>query len=103
MWAGIPKTQSFNSCPFLTLSVRNGPRDSFGTNVPCIIYLPFYKNIKAAGVVVYHDLVSILLTINFPASVDYIIIEISYTHLQTLLYIYTENTKGNISCLKVKV
>ena len=38
----------------------------------------------------YHDLVSILLTINFPASVDYIIIEISCTHLQTLLYIYRE-------------
>ena len=30
IWAGIPKTQSFNLCPFLTLSVR------FETNVPCI-------------------------------------------------------------------
>ena len=37
-WIGasgrIPKTQSFNLCPFLTLSVRNGPSVSFGTNVP---------------------------------------------------------------------
>ena len=29
-----PKTQSFNLCPFLTLSVRNGPSVSFETNVP---------------------------------------------------------------------
>ena len=29
-----PKTQSFNLCPFLTLSVRNGPSASFGTDVP---------------------------------------------------------------------
>jgi len=33
-WAGIPKTQSFNLCPFLTLSNRNGPSVSFGTNSP---------------------------------------------------------------------
>ena len=30
------KPQSFNLCQFLTLSVRNGPSVSFGTNVPCI-------------------------------------------------------------------
>ena len=33
IWAGILKTQSFNLCSFLTLSVRNGV--SFGTNVSC--------------------------------------------------------------------
>ena len=33
---GSKKTQSFNLCPFLTLSVRNGPSVSFRTNVPCI-------------------------------------------------------------------
>ena len=31
--AGIPNIQSFNLCPFLTLSVRNGSSVSFGTNV----------------------------------------------------------------------
>ena len=36
IWAGIPKTQSFNLCPFLTLSVRNGPSVGFETNVSCI-------------------------------------------------------------------
>ena len=30
---GFPKTQSFHVCPFLTLSVRNGPSVSFETNV----------------------------------------------------------------------
>ena len=34
IWTGILKTQSYNLCPFLTLSVRNGPSVSFGTNVP---------------------------------------------------------------------
>ena len=34
IWAGIPKTQAFNLCPFLTLIVRNGPSVRFGTNVP---------------------------------------------------------------------
>jgi len=32
---GTLKTQSFNLCPFLTLSVKNGSSVSFGTNVPC--------------------------------------------------------------------
>ena len=32
----ILKTQSFKLCPFLTLSVRNGPSVCFATNVPCI-------------------------------------------------------------------
>ena len=31
-----PKPQSFNLCPFLTLSVRNGPSVSFGINVHCV-------------------------------------------------------------------
>ena len=35
IWAGIPKTQCFNLCPFLTLIVRNGPGISFWTKVPC--------------------------------------------------------------------
>ena len=34
-WAGIPKTQSFNLCPYLTVSVRNGPSVSFGSIIPC--------------------------------------------------------------------
>ena len=34
IWAGIPKTQFFNLCPFLTLSVGNRPSVSFGTHVP---------------------------------------------------------------------
>ena len=36
--AGILKPQSFNLCPFLTLSVRNGPSVSLGSNVPCIVH-----------------------------------------------------------------
>ena len=32
----MPKKPPFNLCPFLTLSVRNGPRVSFGTDVLCI-------------------------------------------------------------------
>ena len=34
IWTWIPKTQFFNFLPFLTLSVRNGPSVSFGTNFP---------------------------------------------------------------------
>ena len=45
IWAGILKPQSFIFYQFLTLSVRDGPSVSFGTNVPWsiiyIIYLPF--------------------------------------------------------------
>ena len=44
IWAEIIKIQSFNLCPFLTLSVRNGSSVSFGTNVPCNrpdIFCPF--------------------------------------------------------------
>ena len=33
-WAGILKTRSFNLCPFLKLSVRNGPMVSFGLTSP---------------------------------------------------------------------
>ena len=35
IWVVILKPQSFNLCPFLILSVRNGPSVSFRTNVPC--------------------------------------------------------------------
>ena len=41
IWAGIPKTQSFDLCLFLTQNVRNGPSVSFETNVPCINNLQF--------------------------------------------------------------
>ena len=42
---GSHKTQSFNLCPYLTLSVRNGPSVRFETNVPWIYRgLKFYAS-----------------------------------------------------------
>ena len=40
--------QSFNLGPFLTLSVRNGPSFSFGTNVPCILKKSINEIIETA-------------------------------------------------------
>ena len=38
IWAGILKTRSFNLCPFLKLSVKNGPMVRFGLTSPVFEY-----------------------------------------------------------------
>jgi len=36
-----PIVEFVNLCPFLTLSFKHGPSVSFGTNVPCSLFVHF--------------------------------------------------------------
>ena len=51
-WAGIPKTHSFSSCPFLTLSVRNGPRLVLELMSPAVRYTKKFS--KYSYIIIYY-------------------------------------------------